>query len=347
MASAKQLSLAEVAHALGVDYRGDGSCLLSGIAPLSSARAGQLSFLANRKYASALATSEASAVILPPSLADEFHGHCLLSDDPYLMFARASALFDPVERPRAGVHPTAVVMSEGVHPSASIGANCVVEADVVIGEGTVLGPGTVVGADSRIGRNCYLHANVTLYHGVTLGDEVNIHSGTVIGGDGFGFAPSADGWVKIHQLGGVRIGNRVEIGANCCIDRGALDDTIIEDGVIMDDQIMIAHNVVVGAGTAMAGCCQVAGSAVIGKRCTLAGNVGVVGHITICDGVHVTARTMVTRSIKEPGSFSSGTPMMDSGQWRKSAARFSKLDELHRRVVALERQVKNQQQEDG
>ena len=347
MIAPKQLSLGELAQALGVDYRGDGSCMLTGIAPLNSAGPGQLSFLANRKYAAALATTRAAAVILPPAMADAFPGGCLFADDPYLMFARASALFDPLERPRAGIHPSAVVMSDDVHPTASIGANCVVEADASIGEGTVLGPGTVVGAASRLGRNCYLHANVTLYHGVVLGDEVNIHSGTVIGGDGFGFAPSQEGWVKIHQLGGVRIGNRVEIGANCCIDRGALDDTVIEDGVIMDDQIMIAHNVVVGAGTAMAGCCQVAGSAIIGKRCTLAGNVGIVGHITICDGVHITARTMVTRSISEPGSYPSGTPMMDSGQWRKSAARFSKLDELHRRVVALERQVKNQQQEDG
>ncbi|WP_417765192.1 UDP-3-O-(3-hydroxymyristoyl)glucosamine N-acyltransferase [Spongiibacter tropicus] len=346
MPDQKVLSLAEVAGLLGLSLHGDGQRQVRGIGALDSAQADQLSFLANAKYRRLLAETQAGAVIVHPDLLAEAQAAdddrvILVSDNPYLAYAKASALFEPLEKPRAGVHPSAVVESDQVHPSASIGANCVIEAGAEIGEGTVIAPGTVIGRGSQIGKYSYLHANVTVYHGVSIGDECIIHSGVVIGGDGFGFAPSKDGWVKIHQLGGVRIGNRVEVGANSCIDRGALNDTVIGDGVIMDDFTMIAHNVEVGEGTAMAACNQVAGSAKIGKHCTLAGNVGVVGHIQIADGVHLTARSLVTKSIDQVGTYSSGgSPLMETARWRKNSARFGKLDELYRQVQALEKQLK-------
>ena len=335
MPDQKVLSLAEVAGLLGLSLHGDGQRQVRGIGALDSAQADQLSFLANAKYRRLLAETQAGAVIVHPDLLAEAQAAgddrvILVSDNPYLAYAKASALFEPLEKPRAQVHP-----------SASIGANCVIEAGAEIGEGTVIAPGTVIGRGSQIGKYSYLHANVTVYHGVSIGDECIIHSGVVIGGDGFGFAPSKDGWVKIHQLGGVRIGNRVEVGANSCIDRGALNDTVIGDGVIMDDFTMIAHNVEVGEGTAMAACNQVAGSAKIGKHCTLAGNVGVVGHIQIADGVHLTARSLVTKSIDQVGTYSSGgSPLMETARWRKNSARFGKLDELYRQVQALEKQLK-------
>lgn len=347
MSAQKTFSLAEVAAALGLEFKGRPDTVLAGMAPLSSAGPEHLSFLSNIKLKSTLQSTMAGAVILHPNMAVDYTGNCLLTDQPYLMYARASALFDPFVKPRAGVHPSAVVVAENIHSSVSIGANCVVEEGVEIGEGTVIAPGVVIGRGSCIGKYCYIHANVTIYHGVNIGDECIVHSGVVLGGDGFGFAPGPNGWEKIHQLGGVKIGNKVEVGANSSIDRGALDDTVIGNGVILDDQTMIAHNVVIGDGTAMAGCCQVAGSTVIGKNCTLAGNVGVVGHITIADNVHITARCMVTKSILQPGSYSGTFGVAESTEWRKNAARFSKLDELYRRVAFLEKQLKTKDEGEG
>ena len=346
MVEQKSLRLADLAGLLGLPYEGNGNLVLSGMAALGNAGPSQLSFLANAKYRGQVAETAAAAAILHPEMV--LHAQkvkpemaIIVADNPYLAYAQASALFDPLEKPRAGIHPSAVVVSEDVHPSATIGANCVIEEGATIAEAAVISAGTVVGRGSRIGRYCYIHANVTIYHGVSIGESCVIHSGVVIGGDGFGFAPSDQGWVKIHQLGGVRIGNRVEVGANSCIDRGALNDTVIGDGVIMDDFTMIAHNVEVGDGTAMAACSQVAGSAVIGKNCTLAGNIGVVGHIRIADGVHLTARSLVTKSIDKAGSYSSGgSPLMPSAQWRKNTARLSKLDDLYRRVQAMEKQLR-------
>lgn len=337
----RSIQLVELARELGLEYRGDGARLLAGIAPLSSAQPQQLSFLANPKFKAQLAETQAGALILHPDWQGDWRGDCLLADNPYQAYARATALFDPLDKPRAGIHPSAVVLSDKIHKTASIGANCVIEEGVEIGEGVVISHGTVVGRDCKIADYCYLHANVTLYHDVHVGRETALHSGVVVGGDGFGFAPGKDGWCKIHQLGGVRIGERVEIGAASTIDRGALDHTVIGNGVILDDQTHIAHNVQIGDNTAMAGCCQVSGSTIIGKNCTFAGNVGVVGHIHICDGVHITARTVVSKSIDKPGSYSSGSVMMESGVWRKNTARLPRLDELFRRVMALEKNTKD------
>lgn len=347
MSGRKTYSLVEIAAALGIEYRGQPDTQLRGIASLGLAGPEHLSFLSNIKYKPFLDNTLAGAVILHPDLAVGFTGNCLLSENPYLMYARTSAIFDSTLKPRAGVHPTAVVVSEYIHDSVSIGANCVIEEDVIIGEGSVIAPGVVVGRNSRIGKNCYIHANVTLYHNISVGDECIIHSGVVLGADGFGFAPGPSRWEKIHQLGGVQIGSQVEIGANSCVDRGALEDTVIGNNVILDDQIMIGHNVIVGDGTAMAAGCQIAGSAVIGKNCTLAGNVGVVGHITIADNVHVTARCLVSKSILQVGSYSGTIGVSASTEWRKNAARFRKLDELYRRVALLEKQLKLNDESEG
>lgn len=341
--STPTFSVAELAAALDLPFSGQGDELLTGLAPLASAKAGELSFLANVKYKSQLSESGATAVIVHPSMQADCPASAIIADNPYLAYARASALFDPWRRPAAGVHASAVVLSSKVHPSAAIGANCVIEEGAEIGEGTVVGPGTVIGADAKVGKHCLLHANVTLYHKVVLGDHCVIHSGVVIGADGFGFAPSPEGWVKVHQIGSVRIGSRVEIGACSSIDRGAITDTILGDGVILDDQILIAHNVEIGSGTAMAGGCQVAGSTKIGKNCTFGGSVGVLGHLQIADNVHVTARSLVAKSLTEAGAYSSGVSAMESSVWRKSMARLGRLDELFRRVLSLEKSLKNEE----
>lgn len=341
--SAPTYRVADLAAALDLPFSGRGDELLTGLAPLASADSGELSFLANAKYKVQLSQTRASAVIVHPSMQAECPTTAIIADNPYLAYARASAMFDPWQRPVAGAHISAVVLSDKVHPSASIGPHCVIEPGAEVGEGSVVGPGCVIGADARIGRHCLLHANVTLYHKVVLGDHCVIHSGVVIGADGFGFAPSQQGWVKIHQIGSVRIGSRVEIGANSSIDRGAIADTVIGDGVILDDQILIAHNVEVGSGTAMAGGCQVAGSTKIGKNCTFGGSVGVLGHLEIADNVHVTARSLVAKSLTESGAYSSGVSAMEASVWRKSMARLGRLDEVFRRVMSLEKRLKSEE----
>jgi UDP-3-O-[3-hydroxymyristoyl] glucosamine N-acyltransferase len=237
----------------------------------------------------------------------------------------------------AGIHPSAVIdPSARIAASATVGAYCVIGADVVIGENTVLGAHCVVGAGCIIGARSFFHANVTLYHHVVLGNNVVIHGGAVIGADGFGFAPDGQRWQKIHQLGGVVIGDNVDIGANTCIDRGALDDTVIGNNVIIDNLVQIAHNVKIGNGTAIAACVGIAGSTEIGQHCTIAGAVGIVGHLRIADRVHITAKSLVTGSISKSGSYSSGTALTETKAWRKNAVRFSQLDALFQRVRALE-----------
>ena len=341
----RHYTLAELADLLDVKVAGDPGVQISGLATLASAGPGQLSFLANPKYRSALENTAAEAVIVAADMVETCPCHCLVSDNPYISYARASQLFE--RRPaamRAGIHASAVVSSTAViDSSATIGANVTIADHVTIAADTYIGPGCVIGHNSVVGAGCLLHANVSVYHGVALGDRVIVHSGAVIGSDGFGFAPAEDrdsgGWIKIAQLGGVRIGDDVEIGAGTTIDRGALDDTVIGDRVVLDNQVQIAHNVELGDNTGIAGCTAVAGSTKIGKNCTIAGGVGIVGHLTIADGVHVTAMSLVTKSIDKPGAYSSGTGMMASAQWRKNAVRFSQLDDLARRVAELEKRL--------
>lgn len=333
-------TLSALANALGVEWRGDGDLALSRLAPLGSAETGALSFLANPLYRQQLATTAASAVIIHPSLAEECPVAVLLSENPYVTYAKASHLFDLAPRPTVGVHPSAVVDASVVMGAGvSVGARAVIEADVVLGEGVVIGPGCVVGAGSSIGDHSRLHANVTLYHRVIIGARCVVHSGVVIGADGFGFAPERGRWVKIAQVGGVRIGDDVEIGANTTIDRGAIGDTTIGNGVILDNQIQIAHNVEIGDFTAISGCTGIAGSTRIGRHCTIAGGVGIAGHLVIGDRVHITMRTDVTGSLPDAGSYSSGTAVSETREWRKNAARFRQLDAMARRLVALERKL--------
>ena len=308
-----------------------------GFASLQEAGAGQLTFLSSQHYKKYLPATRAAAVIVREADADACPVPCVIADNPYLMYAKISALFDRTVWAAPGVHPQASV-APGVQlpANAVIGPFVVIEAGARIGEQCVIAAGCYVGRNVVVGDRCVLHSKVTVYHDVVLGEDVTLHAGVVVGSDGFGFARSEAGWCKIHQLGGVRIGNGVEVGANTCIDRGAIDDTVIEDGVIIDNLVQIAHNVKIGKRTAIAACTGIAGSAVIGANCTIAGAVGIVGHITIADNVHITAKSLVTGSITEAGSYSSGTALQQTASWRKNAVRFLQLDRLFDRVRAIE-----------
>lgn len=333
-------SLAELAEYLEAQVVGEPQYQISTLASLQNATANDLSFIANPAYKKYLATSSAGAVLIHPDMADEFSGHKLLVANPYLAYARLTDLFKYTGQVVTGVHPTAVIGQNcKLGENISVGANAVLGEGVELADGVVVGAGCYVGDHSCIGANSRLAANVSVYHGISIGSHCLLHSGCVIGADGFGFAPHAGQWVKIHQLGGVIIGNNVEIGAATCIDRGALGNTILGDGVIIDNLVQIAHNVVIGKNTAIAAHSAIAGSTTIGDNCTIAGAVGIVGHITITNKVHITGMTMVPGSITEPGSYSSGTALSPTKEWRKNAVRFRQLDNLASRLLKLEKKV--------
>lgn len=340
MSESISFTLAQLAEVLDARLAGDGSKVVRGLSTLQDAEADQLSFLANRQYRKLLATTGAGALLLTEADAADYAGDALIVDDPYLAYARLSHHFDPKPRPQSGIHPTAVIAdSAKVDTTASIGAGVVIEAGAEIGANVTLSAQCFVGARCRIGAGSWLAPRVTLYHDVRMGERVVIQSGAVVGGEGFGFANDRGSWQKIAQIGGVLIGDDVEIGANTTIDRGAISDTIIGNGVKLDNQIQIAHNVQIGEHTAMAACVGISGSTRIGRHCTIAGGVGMVGHIDICDNVFVSGMTMVTRSITEPGAYSSGTAMQPAADWKKSAARIRQLDALAKRVQQLEKQL--------
>ncbi len=329
----------ELADRFGLALRGDADLRIDGVATLARAEAGQLAFLANTRYRGQLADSKASLVVLRADDADAATGAVLVAKDPYAAFARMAALFEskPVRVP--GIHPSAVIdPTARIAPGAHVGPFVMVGARSVIGAGSIIGAGCVIGDDCLVGEGCELIARVTLVTRVRLGDRVLIHPGAVIGADGFGLAMDSGHWIKVPQLGGVVVGNDCEIGANTTIDRGALDDTVLEEDVRLDNQIQIGHNVRIGAHTAMAGCSAAAGSARIGRYCLIGGAAGVLGHLEICDRVVVTAMSLVTSSITEPGEYSSGTPLTDNRTWRKNAARFKQLDALARRVLAADKE---------
>lgn len=331
-------SLQALAEFLGAELRGDPSCTVYRLNTLQDAKEGELSFLANKVYKRYLKDTSASAVILSQADAESFLGNRLICDNPYLAYAQLSKRFDQSYSFSAGVHQSSVVdESARVDPSAFIGAGAVISSGAIVGADVFIGSGVFVGEDSQIGEGSYIHPNVTIYQGVSIGCRTIVHSGAVIGADGFGHANNRGLWVKIHQLGGVEIGDDVEIGACTTIDRGALGNTKIGNGVIIDNLVQIAHNVEVGDNSALAGCSAISGSSTLGKHCVLAGGAGLVGHIDLCDGVVVTARTMVTKSITEPGTYSSGTPFEPNRQWRKNAVRFSQLDGITKRLSALEK----------
>lgn len=334
------MKLASLAEALGAELIGDPETEIQGLATLASAHAHSVSFFVNAKYADSLRSTNAAAVIVKRDQVDNNPAASLIVDDPYFAFAQASALFDRSPVVVRGIHPQAMVdESAVVDPTAAIAPGAVVEADVEIAAGASVGPGCVVMRGARLGKDSRLVANVTIYHDVRIGERTTIHGNCVIGGDGFGYAPKGGRWHKIYQLGSVQIGNDVEIGAGTTIDRGALDDTIIGDGVIIDNLVMIAHNVEIGDYTAMAGGVGVAGSTKIGKNCTLGGRANIIGHIDVPDGTHITACAFIHKKITEAGSYSSGAPMETTASWRKNAARMTQLDKMARRITELEKRL--------
>ena len=330
----------ELAERFGLGLQGDGAVLVRGVGTLAGAQPGQLAFLANPRYRGQLAATRASVVVMRAEDAEGFTGTALLTPDPYVAFARLSASFEPRPHRAAGIHAYAdIAASAEIAADAHVGAFVSIGARSRVEAGAVIGPGCVIGEDCVIGASSELVARVTLVTRVRLGQRVLVHPGAVIGADGFGLAMShsddGDGhWLKVPQLGGVVVGDDCEIGANTTIDRGAIEDTVLGADVRLDNQIQIGHNVQIGAHTAMAGCSAVAGSARIGRYCQIGGGAGVLGHLEICDRVVVTAMSLVSRSIREPGEYSSGTPLMDNRSWRKNAARFKQLDAFVRRLGA-------------
>ena len=335
------ISLGELAERFDCELIGDPDVRIETLGTLANAGSNALSFLASPAYKKQLSSTKAAAVILRADDAPDAPCAALISDNPYASYARMAAAVCPPPAYEPGIHTSAAVASSAdVAKSAHIAANAVIEDNAVIGANTYVGPGAVVGPGCVIGDDCRILANVTLVRAVSTGDRCIFHSGSVIGADGFGNAMTSDGWVKVPQVGGVRIGSDVEIGSSTTVDCGAIDDTVIADGVRLDNQIQIGHNVHVGEHTAMATGVAVAGSAHIGKRCMMAGMVGVAGHIEICDDVTVLGKAMVSKSITQPGAYASMFPIEDARSWNRRVASFRRLDKLLGRVSKLEKEGK-------
>ncbi|MDB3994032.1 UDP-3-O-(3-hydroxymyristoyl)glucosamine N-acyltransferase [Gammaproteobacteria bacterium] len=338
MTQNKIYKIYEIASLLGLDFHGDGDCEISGIGSLGAAKPGQLSFLSNRRYTEQLAQTQASVVIIEKRHLDSCETNALVSSSPYVSFARATELFKTPLQIDQTIHPSASINgSVNIPDSVSIGPNVVIEEGVCIGANTVIGANSSIGCGTTIGQNCHFYPNVTVYCNTKIGDSAIFHSGAVIGSDGFGFAFDGEKSIKIHQLGGVRIGDEVEVGACSTIDRGALEDTIIGDGVKIDNQVQIGHNCKIGEHSVICGCVGIAGSVVIGKNCIMGGGSGAVGHIEIADNVHVSAMSLVSESIDEVGTYSSGTWQMKTSEWKRSNVRFQQLDGMYKRIKKLEK----------
>ncbi|EHJ9988093.1 TPA: UDP-3-O-(3-hydroxymyristoyl)glucosamine N-acyltransferase [Vibrio parahaemolyticus] len=341
----KKLTLAELATITGGELFGDESLVVGRVAPMDKAQEGDVTFLSNQKYAKHLSECKATVVMVKAEHKDQCAGNALVVADPYVAFARVVQAMDTTPKPAEDIAPSAVIASDvKMGENVAIGANAVIETGVELGDNVVIGAGCFIGKNAKLGNNTKLWANVTIYHEVSLGDDCLVQSGTVIGSDGFGYANDKGEWIKIPQLGSVRIGNRVEIGACTTIDRGALEDTIIEDNVILDNQLQIAHNVQIGYGTVMPGGTIVAGSTKIGKYCQIGGASVLNGHITIADGVAITGMGMVMRSIEEKGLYSSGIPLQTNREWRKTATRVHRIDEMNKRLKAVEKQLEQKEE---
>jgi len=339
-------TLAELAKAAGVLLQNaDPALQITGVATLQNAAAGDIAFLANPGYKKYLAATRASAVILSPEDAAGYPAAALVSPNPYSSYARIASLIYPACAAKQGVDATASVAPGcSVDNTAWVGPHCILEAGAVIHAGVQLAGGCYIGSNSVIGADSRLSANVVIHQGVSIGERAHIAAGAVIGADGFGLASEGGKWLRVPQLGSVRIGNDVDIGANTTVDRGALDDTVLEDGVRLDNQIQVAHNVHIGTHTAIAGCVGISGSAKIGSHCMIGGGAGIVGHLEITDHVIITGMTMVTRSITRPGVYSSGVPAQENDSWNKNYARLRQLDKLARKVLALEKSLAALQQ---
>jgi UDP-3-O-[3-hydroxymyristoyl] glucosamine N-acyltransferase len=322
-----EFNLGDLAVRFGLALRGEPSLQVSRVATLSHADSGSLSFLANPRYRKQMQATHATAVLVGPEHADDCPVAALIDPNPYLAYARIAELLHPRPQPAAGIHSTAVVSPNArIAASASIGPLAVVEDDVDIAARVCIGAGCVVQRGARIGEDSRLTSRVTVYGGVQIGRRCIVHAGAVIGADGFGFAANAGTWVKVPQLGSVRIGDDVEIGANTTIDRGAIDDTVVGHGVKLDNQIQVGHNVSIGAHSAIAGCVGISGSTSIGQRCMIGGGVGIAGHLTIADDVVVTGCSLVSASIRQAGSYSSGMPTVETRLWRRMVAHLRRLD---------------------
>jgi UDP-3-O-[3-hydroxymyristoyl] glucosamine N-acyltransferase len=323
----EEFSLGELAVRFGLTLRGEPELKVRSVATLSRAEPGSLSFLANSRYRKQLEITRATAVVV--SAEDEAHcpAAALIHPNPYLAYARIATLVHPQASPQPGKHPSAVIGS-GAHiaASANIGPLAVIEDGAEIGDRVSIGPGCVIQRGARVEADSVLVSRVNLYPGVTIGQRCLLHAGAVVGADGFGFAQNSGSWVKVPQVGSVRIGDDVEIGANTTIDRGAIDDTVVENGVKLDNQIQVGHNVLIGAHTAIAACTGISGSTVIGRRCMIGGMVGFAGHLSIADDVVVTGCSLVSASIKKPGSYSSGMPTVETRLWRRMVAHLRRLD---------------------
>lgn len=336
-ASNKRVSLRELVAQFGGEVIGDDHVTISRIAPLTQALPGELSFLANSKYRGQLQATRAAAVIVGPADREATPLPRIVADNPYAYFAHVLAWLHPPAPVVPGIHPSAVVGTGcRISGTASVGAYTVIGDGVQIGDGASIGAHCTLGDGVSIGAGSRLHPQVSVYAGCRLGERVIVHSGAVIGADGFGIAWERDHWFKIPQVGAVVIGNDVEIGANTTIDRGALSDTVIEDDVKLDNQIQVAHNVFIGAHTAVAGCVGIAGSTRIGRNCMIGGAAMIIGHLEICDGVQVSAGTFISKSIRQPGIYTSTMPFTGHDAWLKNAVHLRRLDEMHHRIKELE-----------
>ncbi|MGF1753310.1 UDP-3-O-(3-hydroxymyristoyl)glucosamine N-acyltransferase [Vibrio makurazakiensis] len=335
-----KLTLAELATITGGELHGDGDLEITAVAPMDKACEGEITFLSNAKYSKHLAETKASAVMVKESERELCTTNVIVVADPYIAFAKVAQAMDVTPEPASSIAPSAVISDEAkLGENVSVGANAVIETGVVIGDNAIIGAGCFIGKNAQIGANTKLWANVSIYHDVVLGKACLVQSSTVIGADGFGYANEKGEWIKIPQVGTVRIGNRVEIGACTTIDRGALDDTVIEDNVIIDNQLQIAHNVHIGYGSALAGGTIIAGSTTIGKYCIIGGGCVINGHIEIVDGVTITGMGMVMRSISEKGMYSSGVPLQTNKEWRKTATRVHRIDDMNKRLKAVEKLI--------
>jgi len=334
------IRLADLAQQLDAELHGDGDIVITGVASMQTAQAGQVTFIVNPRYREQLTTCQASAVVMTEADLPFAKSAALVVKNPYLTYARMAQILDTTPQPATSIAPSAVIdASATLGKNVSIGANAVIESGVELGDNVVIGAGCFVGKKTRIGSGSRLWANVSIYHEIEIGTDCLIQSGTVIGADGFGYANDRGNWIKIPQLGRVIIGNKVEIGACTTIDRGALDDTIIGNGVIIDNQCQIAHNVVIGDNTAVAGGVIMAGSLKIGRYCMIGGASVINGHMEICDKVNITGMGMVMRPITEPGVYSSGIPLQPNKVWRKTAALVMNIDDMSKRLRAIERKV--------
>jgi UDP-3-O-[3-hydroxymyristoyl] glucosamine N-acyltransferase len=333
----KSYTLGELSSILELELKGNADAEIFGIGTLKNAGPGEISFLSNIAYVDQLVGTSASAVILSEKFSQSCKVGQLISSEPYVAFAKATALFAFTPSPKAGVAASATIdPSVKLGAGVKVGENVVVESGVTLGANTIIGANSYIGQDCVVGADCNISPGVMLYHQVRLGDKVTIHSGSVIGADGFGFAFDGEKSIKIHQLGSVLIGSNVDIGAGTTIDRGALEDTIIGDGVKIDNQVQIGHNCIIGEHSIICGCVALAGSVTIGKYCIMGGASGAVGHISIADKTQVSAMSLVNKSITEPAMYSSGTGHMKTADWKRAIVRFQQLDSIAKRVKQLE-----------